>query len=156
MQECYSDLFGMVIEQTVMSFTDLLNYMYRDASQGEQYGVPTYGMYNLATSFNPAYDFSYNWTSDPEMVAQGYNTNFLFDEQLDTLSMDMVYGIEAGDNEAYMEVWKNYIKRWNELLPEVPLYSNVYISLFADKLHGYQQDSFWNFENAILYAWVVE
>ena len=147
---------GMEIVKTEMSFTELLNYMYRDSSQGEQYGVPTYGMYNLATGFTPAYDFAYNWTMDPELVALGYNTNFLYDEQMDQLSMDMVYGVEAGDDEAYMEIWKSYIKRWNELLPEVPLYSNVYISVFNDKLHGYTQDSFWDFQNAILYAWVEE
>ena len=146
----------MEIIKNEMSFTELLNYMYRDASQGDKYGVPTYGMYNLATGFTPAYDFAYNWTSDPEMVAMGYNLNYLFDEQLDNLSMDMVYGVEAGDNEAYMEIWKQYIKRWNELLPEIPLYSNVYISLYADKLQGYEQDSFCDFQNAILYAWLQE
>lgn len=147
---------GMEIIKNEMTFTELLNYMYRDASQGEQYGVPTYGMYNLATGFVPAYDYAYNWTSDPEMVAMGYNQNYLFSEKLDQLSMDMVYGVEAGDNEAYMEIWKEYIKQWNTELPEVPLYSNVYISLLPKKLHGYTQDSFWDFQSAILYAWVVE
>lgn len=147
---------GMEIIKNEMTFTELLNYMYRDASQGEQYSVPTYGMYNLATGFVPAYDYAYNWTSDPEMVAMGYNQNYLFSEKLDQLSMDMVYGVEAGDNEAYMEIWKEYIKQWNTELPEVPLYSNIYISLMPKKLHGYTQDSFWDFQSAILYAWVTE
>lgn len=44
---------GMEIKQTVMTFSELLNYMYRDATQGDQYGVPTYGMYNLATGLQP-------------------------------------------------------------------------------------------------------
>ena len=55
-----------------------------------------------------------------------------------------------------MEIWKEYIKQWNEELPEVPLYSNIYISLIPKKLHGYTQDSFWDFQSAILYAWVEE
>ncbi|MBQ7839915.1 MAG: hypothetical protein IJ390_05435 [Lachnospiraceae bacterium] len=147
---------GMEIIKSEMTFSELLNYMYRDASQGEQYGVPTYGMYNLATGFVPAYDYAYNWTSDPELVAQGYNVNYLFSEELDNLSMDMVYGVESGDTEGYMEIWKEYIKQWNEELPEVPLYSNIYISLIPKKLHGYTQDSFWDFQSAILYAWVEE
>lgn len=147
---------GMEIVKNEMTFSELLNYMYRDASQGDQYGVPTYGMYNLATGFVPAYDYAYNWTSDPELVAQGYNTNYLFDEELDKLSMDMVYSVESDDTEGYLDIWQQYVKRWNEDLPEVPLYSNVYISLFADKLHGYTQDSFWDFQHAILYAWVEE
>lgn len=147
---------GMEIIKNEVTFAELLNYIYRDASVGEQYGVPTYGMYNLATGFVPAYDYAYNWSSDPELVAQGYNQNYLFDDELDQLSMDMVYGVESDDTEGYLAIWQEYIKRWNELLPEVPLYSNVYISVYPKKLHGYTQDSFWNFQNAILYAWVVE
>ncbi len=147
---------GMKINQNVMSFAELLNYMYRDASQGDKYGVPTYCMYNLASNFTSLYDQSYSFTIDPQMVADGYNTDFIFDEQLDKLSMDMVYGVEAGDDEAYLEIWKAFIQRWNELLPEVPLYSNVYISVYPDWLEGYTQDSYWDFNQAILYATIAE
>lgn len=143
---------GMEIKQTVMTFSELLNYIYRDATQGDQYGVPTYGMYNLATGFTPAYDQSYSFTSDPEMVAQGYNQNYLFDDELDKLSMDMVYGVASDDTEGYLKLWQDFIIRWNELLPEIPLYSNVYISMFPDWLENYTQDSFWDFSSAILYA----
>ena len=143
---------GMIIEQTVMSFDELLNYMYRDATQGDQYGVPIYGMYNLATNFTPAYDMSYNWTSDPDMVAAGWNTNYFFDEQLDKLSMDMVYGVDSSDSATYLDLWQKYILRWNETLPEIPLYSNVYTTIHADWLEGYTQSSLWDFNQAVLYA----
>lgn len=147
---------GMQINQNVMTFTELLNYYYRDASQGDKYAVPTYGMFNLAVGFVPAYDQSYQWTSDPELVAQGYNLNRLYDDVLDWLSMKMVYGVESDDTETYLTFWKQYISRWNEFLPEIPLYSNVYVTLYPDWLEGYEQDSFWNFEQAILYATVAE
>lgn len=143
---------GMEIRQNIMTFSELLNWMYRDKTVGEQYAVPTYGMYNLATGFTPMYDMSYSWTSDPELVALGYNSNFLFNDQLDKLSMDMVYGVEAGDNEAYLKLWVDYIDLWNELLPEIPLYSNVYYTVFVDSLQGYEQSSLWDFEAAITYA----
>ena len=146
---------GVQINMNTMSFSELLNYIYRDATQGDQYAVPTYGMYNLATGFTPAYDMSYNWTDDPDMVAQGYNQNYLFDMGeggLDELSMDMVYGVESGDNETYLNYWREYILRWNQLLPEIPLYSNVYITMYPTYLEGYEQDSFWDFSSAILYA----
>ena len=135
-----------------MTFTELLNYMYRDASQGDKYAVPTYGMYNLATGFTPAYDYAYYWTSDPDLVAQGYNQNYLFNDELDKLSMDMVYGVDSSDTEGYLKLFQDYIILWNELLPEIPLYSNIYVSLFPDWLEGYDQDSFWDFSSAILYA----
>lgn len=143
---------GMKIEQTVMSFTDLLNYMYRDSSVDAKYGVPTYGMYNLATNFTPVYDMSFNWSLDPEYVAMGYNTNYLFDETIDKLSMDMVYAVEPGDDAGYLAKWQEYVIRWNELLPEVPLYSNQYYTVFPNWLQDYVQSSYWDFQQAVVYA----
>ena len=147
---------GIKINQNIMSFSELLNYMYRDATQGDKYGVPTYCMYNLASNFTSTYDMAYSYTLDPQMVADGYNTDFIFDEELDKLSMDMVYGVEAGDNATYLDIWQKFIKRWNELLPEVPLYSNIYISVYPDWLQGYEQDSYWDFNQAILYATIAD
>jgi peptide/nickel transport system substrate-binding protein len=147
---------GIEIRQSVMTFSELLNYMYRDSTVGEQYGVPTYGMYNLATNFTPIYDYSYSWTLDPELVAQGYNVNFLFDEKLDQLSMDMVYGVDSSDREGFLKLWVDFIDLWNELLPEVPLYSNIYYTVFFDKLQGYEQNPYWGFADAIVYSWIQE
>ena len=149
---------GMKINQTVMTFPELLNYIYRDESQGAKYAVKTYSMYNLATGFVPAYDYAYNFASDPEStyVKQGYNTNFIFDKTLDDLSMGMVYGVESDDTEGYLSVWREFIARWNELLPEIPLYSNVYVTMYPDWLEGYTQDSFWDFQSAIVYCTVKE
>jgi peptide/nickel transport system substrate-binding protein len=147
---------GIEINQQVMNFTDLLNYYYRDATQGDKYGVPTYCLFNLANNFNPAFDQSYEWTQDPDMIAQGYNVCRLYDPEIDKLSMDMVYGVESGDTDAYMEIWKQYELRWNQQLPQVPLYSNVYITMYPDWLENYDQDSFWDFQQAILYATVAE
>ena len=143
---------GMVIEQTTMTFDELLLYMYRDATQGDKYGVPTYGMYNLATDFYANYDQSYYFTSDPDMVALGYNQNYLFDDELDQLSMDMVYGVESGDDETYLKIWQDFIIRWNELLPHLPLYSNVYYTIYPEWLEGFEQNSLWGFQDAIVYA----
>ena len=147
---------GIKINQNVMTFTELLNYMYRDASQGDKYAVPTYNMYNLATGFTPTYDQSYSFTSDPELVAMGYNQNYLFDDVLDWLTMKMVYGVDSSDTDTYLILWRLFNQRWNDLLPEVPLYSNVYITMFPDWLEGYEQDSFWDFQQAILYCTVAE
>lgn len=147
---------GLQINQNIMTFTELLNYYYRDASQGEQYGVPTYGMFNLATNFTPLYDQSYEFTTDPQMQAMGYNLNHIDDPVLDWLSMEMVYGVESDDTETYMILWQKFIQRWNEMMPQIPLYSNVYITMYPDWLENYTQDSFWDFDQAIVYATVAE
>ena len=149
---------GVSIVKTEMTFPELLNYMYRQDSYGlgGDYSMPTYNMFNLATSYNGGvYDESYNWTTDPEYIEQGYNVQHLYDEQLDKLSMDMVYGVEPDDEATYLDLWEKYIIRWNELLPMVPLYSNIYVTVYPNTIDNYAEDSFWGFERAILYAnWV--
>ena len=72
--------------------------------------------------------------------------------QLAQLAWDMVYGVEAGDDATYLDMWQKFMDRWNELLPDVPLYSNIYYTVHADWLEGYEQSSYWDFEQAILYA----
>ena len=148
---------GMQINQSIMTFEELLNYMYRDASQGEQYGIPTYGMYNLATNFSAAYDQSFQFVtkaSNPEYYDQGYNSNFTDSEELNQLSMDMVYGVEAGDQEAYLQVWVDFIDEWNDYLPEIPLYSNIYYDIMNSKIHDLVCNPLWDFQQAVVYAYI--
>lgn len=146
---------GMQINQNVMSFDDLLNYMYRDSSVGEQYGVKTYGMYNLATNFTAAYDMSFNYClPGTEAYDMGYNSNFTNSKELDDLSMNMVYGVEAGDSETYLKLWVDFIDEWNDYLPEVPLYSNVYYDVMNAKIHDLECNALWDFQQAVLYATV--
>lgn len=149
---------GISIVKTEMDFPSQLSYMYRQETNGAvgDFTVPTYNMFNLATGYNGGvYDESYNWTTNPEFIEQGYNVQHLYDKELDKLSMDMVYGVEPGDEATYLSLWEKYIIRWNELLPMVPLYSNVYVSVYPNTIDNYAEDSFWGFERAILYAnWV--
>ena len=146
---------GMVIDQTVGDWDGLLSAIYHQASDGTAL-EPEFGMLNLATGWTSAiYDYSFNWTDDPAYVSQGFNGNYLFDMGeggLDQLSMDMVYEVESGDYDSYLKLWQDYIIRWNELLPEIPLYCNVYVTAIPTWLEGYEQDSYWGFQNAILYA----
>ena len=149
---------GVSIVKTEMTFPSLLSYMYRQEMQGAvgDFTVPTYNMFNLATGYNGGvYDESYNWTTNPEYIEQGYNVQHLYDKELDKLSMDMVYGVEPGDEATYLSLWEKYIIRWNELLPMVPLYANIYVTVYPNTIDNYAEDSFWGFERAILYAnWV--
>ena len=149
---------GVSIVKTEMTFPSLLSYMYRQETNGAvgDFTVPTYNMFNLATGYNGGvYDESYNWTLDPEYIEQGMNVQRLYDKELDKLSMDMVYGVEPDDEATYLDLWEKYIIRWNELLPMVPLYSNIYVTVYPNTIDNYAEDSFWGFERAILYAnWV--
>ena len=146
---------GIKINQTVMTFPELLNYLYRDASQGDKYGVPTYGMFNLATNYTPRYDQTNVYTTDPELLAQGYNVNFLVDQQLDDLSKDMVL-TAASDRDGFKVKFVDFVDRWNELLPDLPLYSNIYHDFYNAKLQNYNINSLVDTTQSILYGYVTE
>ena len=73
-------------------------------------------------------------------------------ELIYSVPADMVYGVEAGDYASYLDIWQKFIIRWNEVLPELPLYSNVYVTVYPNTIENYNQTSFCNFEQAILYA----
>ena len=146
---------GIELKQNIMSFPELLNYMYRQDAYGlgGDYSVPTYNMFNLATGWSSgAYDFSYEFTTDEAYIMDGYHTTHLYDEELDKLSMDMVYGVEPGDYDTYLDIWQQFVVRYNEMLPRVPLYANIYVSVFPNSIVDYQEGPFWGFSRAILYA----
>lgn len=146
---------GMKINQTIMTFPELLNYLYRDTSQGDKYGVPTYNMYNLASGFYPEYDLSTSYTIDPVMYEQGYNDNFIKDEELARLSKEMVL-VDPNDKETFKKKFVDFIVRWNELLPDLPLYSNIYHDFYAEKLKGYEPNDLLQLVDNILYAYIEE
>lgn len=146
---------GIQINQTVMTFTELLNYMYRDGTQDPKYGVPTFGMFNLATNYTPRYDLSRTYPVDPDMVAQGMNTNFLLDEQLDKLSKEMVL-VDPTDRESFKAKFVSFVDRWNELLPDLPLYSNIYYDFYNAKLKDYNVNALVELVDSLLYSYVAE
>ncbi len=146
---------GIEIKQNVMSFPELLNYYYRQDvyGLGGDYSVPTYNMFNMGTGFNSGnYDQSYEYTTDPDWQAEGYNTAHINDKELDEYSMKMVYGVEPGDYATYLDLWQKFIIRFNEMLPQLPLYANVYVTVYPNTIENYQEGPFWGYSNAILYA----
>lgn len=166
---------GMVIRSTVGDFTQLLGEIYRDASYGYA-GTPTFGMFNLATGWNTAvYDYAFNWSLDEAYF--GYSANKLYDEYdvafpyditaeklsledamaksggklgMNYLSMGMVYNAKTEDE--YNAWWEAYIERWNQLMPDIPLYSNMYYDVFNAKITGFVTSPFFGMARAIIYA----
>lgn len=166
---------GMVIRATVGDFTQLLGEIYRDASYGYA-GTPTFGMFNLATDWNTSvYDYAFNWSLDEAYF--GYSANKLYDEYdvafpyditaeklsledamaksggklgMNYLSMGMVYNAKTEDE--YNAWWEAYIERWNQLMPDIPLYSNMYYDVFNAKITGFVTSPFFGMARAIIYA----
>lgn len=169
---------GMVIRSTVGDFDKLLGEIYREPSYGYG-GTPTYGMFNLATGWNSSiYDYAYNWSVDPSWF--DYSANKLYDEYdykfpydmtgkkltyqeamqasggklgMDYLSMAMVYS--ATTEEEYNQWWMAYIERWNELMPDIPLYSNYYFDVYNAKIQNFKTSPFWSPVDALLYCTIA-
>jgi peptide/nickel transport system substrate-binding protein len=146
---------GIQINQTVMTFTELLSYLYRDGSTDKKYSVPTYNMYNLGTGFTPIYDMAATYTSDPERIKAGDNTNFITDEELSKLAKDMVL-VDPSDKTTFESKFVSFIERWNYLLPDLPLYSNTYHDFYNAKLKNYNPNGIWDMSYALMKAYVEE
>lgn len=172
---------GMVVRSTVGDFDKLLGEIYRETSYGYG-GTPTFGVFNLATGWNSAvYDYAYNWSLDP--IYFGYSSNKLYDEYdvafpyyaadgshtkmsyedamaasgnklgMDYLSMAMVY--DAANVDEYNQWWMAYIERWNDLMPDIPLYSNYYFDVYNAKIENFQTSPFWGPTDALLYCTIA-
>ena len=133
---------GIKINQTVMTFSELLtNYYSQEEGQ--------YHMFNLATGFGNPYDIA-----DTYKPGGTSNTTVISDDELYKYALGMNQ-VPEGDDEAYGENWVKFMQRWNELVPEIPLYSNEYHDFFRDRVEGFEEDGY-NFDvaSAILYTTV--
>ncbi|MEE1078787.1 MAG: ABC transporter substrate-binding protein [Agathobacter sp.] len=135
---------GMKITQTVGTFNDLITYYYDVTEENP------YQMLNLASGFGNPYDVAYSFepgSGSNLTQVQGEDGQELYDL---AVAMNQC---EEGDDEAYGEAWLAFITKWNELVPEVPLYSNEYHDFFSDKVHDWNEDGY-NYDDsvAVLYA----
>lgn len=142
---------GMKIERTTMSGAELLKYLNRSPAPGEQYALPTYSFLNLSTGLKTIFDQTYRFTLDPDLILN--NKNRIFDEELDRLSMDMLIGMEPDDDEGFRQAWVDYNVRFNELLPEIPLYNVDLYTIYSDHIKGYDATPHFTFYDAIVEAW---
>lgn len=150
---------------------DFANLQQRLQREGVYAGLKTACMFNLATNYTThIYDQAFAWSGDhldwtwlpsvnnerlfdltPPGVLPDGTSDLSFGGGLDYLSTVMVYG-DVTTYEEYREAWTDYIIRWNEILPELPLYSNHYYDFFHRNLMGYYVDSLWTFGRAIKFA----
>jgi len=89
------------------------------------------------------------------LYAQGLNTNFIQDEELSKLAEDMVL-TDPTDREGYRQKFVKFVERWNYLLPDLPLYSNIYHDFYNEKLKNYNVNALFDMSYALLYAYVEE
>ena len=136
---------GMKLNATTMDFNVLLNNIYRNGID-----EPKYNMFNLASSFVPADAFWYEYSTDEQYFGL-WNTNRISDEELEQDAM-ACKNTTSGDTKTWSANWLKFEKRWNEMLPDIPLYSDEYYEFFNPKLENYTPDGMWDWSYAIVYA----
>ena len=138
---------GIGLEVTEMSLSEMLPYYYRQVDR-------TYDMFNLASNFTYVFDPYYDFNVGEDY--QGLvNASGLQDESLMNLAWDL-RRTEARDAESYQKKWLTFQEKWMELMPMVPLYSNVYFDFAAKNVQNYNVENFSTWSLAILYTYIQD
>lgn len=138
---------GFSFEVTEVTFDELLSHYYRQTER-------TYNLMYLATNFAAMFDPYYTFNTD-EAYQGSLNTSGIADKKLMALTKEL-RETEPGDDEAYTERWLAVVKRFSDVLPTLPIYSNIYYDFFTSDLMGYQPNAHWSWPSAIIYAYFAE
>lgn len=134
---------GIQLTITEMPFTQVLNQYYRLEER-------EYDMFFLATNFADVFDPSK--TFSPDESDQGVNnTTGIVDEKLYQLAVDMAR-VKPLEFVTYLEKWQAFQEYYNEVLPTVPIYSDVYADFIGPRLTNFHITDYANWATAILYA----
>ncbi|NLY21439.1 MAG: hypothetical protein GXZ08_09180, partial [Tissierellia bacterium] len=143
---------GIKINRSVMTFPELLNYAARDGAQDSKYGVPTFHMFNMSTTFHASIQtFEYNYSTEDQFMGGNYNKNFIRDEELASIAKNMI-GVEGTDKDGFKKYYVEFMSRWNELLPDIPLYSNENYDFYNERISNYDNYPFRRAWEVIMYA----
>ena len=135
---------GMKLTVTEMDFTEMLKHYYRETDR-------EYDMFYLAFNFADVFDPTYVFSMD-ESHQGSQNVTGIKDEKLARLASDLTR-TESGDTVTYLEKWVAFQEYWAQVLPAIPLYSNVYFDFYTVYLQNYAPHTNVSWGNAVPYAY---
>lgn len=136
---------GVKLTVEAKPFDELLRVYYR---QQERDCDMIYLATNFANVFEPSATFS------PDDAYQGTdNRTGIADETLYQLAVAMRQ-TEAGQVPEYCQKWVAFQERWTEVLPAIPVYSNVYFDFYTPTLHNYNAGASVSWAQAIVGAYL--
>lgn len=134
---------GIQLTITEMPFTQVLSQYYRLEER-------EYDMFFLATNFADVFDPT-RIVSSAESDQGVNNTTGIADEKLYQLAVDMAR-VKPLEFVTYLEKWQAFQEYYNEVLPTVPIYSDVYADFIGPRLTNFHITDYANWATAILYA----
>lgn len=138
---------GVPLEVREVGFAELLDQYYR--KQPRENAIFFIGT-NFQESFDPSAQFSV------EDAAVGlHNLTGIADEKLEAAALGMA-STANGDVAGYLEKWVEFVTRWNEILPAIPVYSNVFFDFYSPYLQDFAITNYPSWAEAIVAARLAE
>jgi ABC-type transport system substrate-binding protein len=124
---------------------ELLKSYYREKDR-------TTDMIYLATNFHIMVDPSITYSTDKTLNHEIWNNTYSDDEELWYKAVDM-RRTDPMDVFGYVSKWVSFQERYNEVLPTIPVYSNIYYDFYTDQLQNYFITGQVTWSQAILLAY---
>jgi len=119
---------GIKLNAEAVEFTELLKEYYRQTER-------TSDMIYLASNFQEVFDPSETFSVDDAAVGFTNRTG-IADEKLYALAADMAH-TQPDEMLSYLTKWVAFQEYWTEVLPALPIYSNVYFDFYTVELEDY-------------------
>jgi hypothetical protein len=136
---------GITLELVPAPMQDLLYSYYRETPR-------TTDMIYLATNFHIMVDPSITYSTDKTLNHEIWNNTYSDDEELWYKAVDM-RKTDPMDVFGYVSKWVSFQERYNEVLPTIPIYSNIYYDFYTDQLQNYFITGQVTWSQAILLAY---
>ena len=127
---------------------DLLTSYYRETER-------TTDMIYLGTNFHVVVDPSITYSADNQLAHERWNNTFSDDEELYQRAVEM-RKTQPGDLYSYITRWIAFQERYNEVLPAIPIYTNIYFDFSAPYLQNYNITAHVTWGQAIVEAYFGE
>lgn len=100
----------------------------------------TVDMIYLGTNFDAIFDPSTLYSAMGEEGVRQWNNTYSNDEALYDIAVEM-RTTDSRDTYDYVSKWVDFQERYNEVLPSLPIYSNIYFDFFSTELKNYYSTS---------------
>ena len=127
---------------------ELLKSYYREKDR-------TTDMIYLATNFHVIVDPSITYSTDTTANHEIWNNTYSDDEDLYYRAVNM-RKTDPLDVYDYVAKWISFQERYNEVLPAIPIYSNIYYDFYTSQLKNYHITAHVTWTQAILEAYFGE
>ena len=139
---------GILLELVPEDMETLLASYYRETER-------TTDMIYLATNFHVVVDPAITYSTDTSDNHQLWNNTYSDDEDLWNRAVNM-RKTDPKDIYDYVAKWVSFQERYNEVLPAIPVYSNIYFDFFSSQLQNYYITAHATWSQAILESYFAE